>query len=103
MDFFFSRHTFKTAKGPQLTQEIGLRLHEQLVLGHGAVDEEPPEVDPGVAAHALHDLLGLEGDGLEGRAADVAAVRVLREAGDDAASVRSPVRGEETGETGIVD
>src|SRR3954469_10858228 len=79
-------------------EEVGLELHEQVVLDHAAVDLERLEVDARVLVHRLDDLAALEGRGLQGRAGDVAGVDVARQAREHPAGVGLPVRREQARE-----
>jgi hypothetical protein len=54
-----------------------LRLHAQGGVRHAAVDFELGELVPGVFLHGVEDGFGLEADGFEGGAGDVAALGVL--------------------------
>ena len=58
---------------------VCLKLHEQLIGDHAAVDAQFCEFDPGIRVHGVHDLPGLEGGRLEGRAGDVALRHVAGE------------------------
>src|SRR3954451_8911010 len=79
-------------------EEVGLELHEQIVLHHAAVDLQRLERDARVRVHGLDHLAALVGRGLQRRAGDVAGVHVAGQARDDATRIGLPVRREQARE-----
>src|SRR6266542_3370551 len=79
-------------------EDIGLELHQEVVVDHPAVDLQLLQRDAGVRVHGIHHLAGLPCRGLQGRPGDVALGDVPGEPHDRAACVASPVRGEQPGE-----
>src|SRR3954465_399782 len=73
-------------------EQVGLELHEQLVLHHAAVDLQRLEIDARVLVHRLDDLTALVRRGLERRPRDVPRRDEAGQAGEDAARVGLPVR-----------
>src|SRR6266545_67388 len=79
-------------------EDVGLELHQEVVVDHPAIDLQLLQGDAGVRVHGIHNLAGLPCRGLQGRPGDVALGDVSGEAHDRAAGVASPVRGEQAGE-----
>src|SRR5688572_787550 len=73
---------------------VGLELHQELVRDHAAVDAQLLDRNAGILLHGFEHVARLIGDGFERRTRDVTAIRVAREARDDAARRVAPVRRE---------
>ncbi len=74
-------------------QDVRLELHERLAAHHAAIDAQGFQRNAGILLHGAGDVVGLVGGGFERGAADMGAVGIAREAGDDAARVGTPMRG----------
>ena len=76
--------------------DVGLELHQEAVRRAAAVGAQQLRRQP----HRLDDVVRLERDRLERRADEVLAPRTARQARDQAARVRRPVRRAEAGQRG---
>ena len=92
-------HFWRFSSCLRLTQEIRLDLHHEVVLCHGAIDDERLEFNTAVIVHRLHDLSRLETNRLEGSAANVLTPRVLRQPEDCAPDIGTPMWGEKPRKT----
>jgi hypothetical protein len=81
-------------------EQVGLELHEGVVADSAAVDAELAEFAAAVGLHGAEQVGALVGDALERGAGEVAGVAAARQAGDDAARGRVPMRRPEPGEGG---
>ena len=81
-------------------EQVGLKLHQQLLAGGAAVDAQLRQIDSRVGLHRFEQVGDLEGDALERGAGDVAGGRAAREPDDRAARVGIPVRRAQAGERG---
>src|SRR5712691_2697487 len=81
-------------------EDVGLEAAEEIIGGGAAVDAEGAEGHARLEGHGVEYVAALEGDGLEGRARDVTAAGAARDADEDAARIRVPVRRAEPGEGG---
>ena len=79
-------------------QDVRLELHEQLVVGHAAVDAQLGDLHTGIGNHGIGDVASLVGSCLQNRTGDVITVSKAGETNDDAAGIRAPVRRKESGE-----
>jgi hypothetical protein len=75
-------------------------LHQQVVIGHHAVNTQRLERDPGIAFHRLQHFARLKGGRFENRAREMSAVDETGEADDGSASAVIPVRRVKPGERG---
>mmetsp|Transcript_12716 Transcript_12716/g.28097 ORF Transcript_12716/g.28097 Transcript_12716/m.28097 type:complete len:410 (-) Transcript_12716:1446-2675(-) len=79
-------------------EQVGLKLHQEVVGGHSSINMHSTEVLAEVFLHGLHDVHGAEGDSLEGSTAEVFPIRVESHANSDCPRVLAPVGGEEPAE-----
>src|SRR5450432_3841337 len=79
-------------------QEIGLRLHQQIVGGGAPVDAETIEGAPGVGLHGGDQVDVLQRDRFQRGARDVGAGRPARDSADEPPRLRAPVRRAQTGQ-----
>ncbi len=79
-------------------QDVGLKLHQEIVDGGAAVDLEPLQRHAAVGVHGLQHFTRLVADRFQRGAHDVGPVDVAGQADDDAAGVAAPVGGEESAE-----
>ncbi len=79
-------------------QEVGLKLHEQIVGGGAAVDPQFRQLDVRIRFHRGEDLRALKGDRFERGSRDVAPARAARQAEYRATRVRIPMRRAQTRE-----
>lgn len=63
--------------------QVGLQLHQQLIVGHDAVRVQFVKIDAAVLLHSLNYVTGLETNGFEGGPNDVVLGGETRQAADD--------------------
>ncbi len=73
-------------------EQVGLKLHQQIVDARAAVRAEFLEADPGVIFHYPEHVANLIRDSFERGTSDVELRRAPREADDDAARIGVPMR-----------
>jgi hypothetical protein len=81
-------------------EQVGLKLHEEIVHGGAAVDPQFLKGLAGIGLHGGNQIAGLEGDTLEGGADDVSFSGSSGQAADQAARVGIPMRRAESDESG---
>mmetsp|Transcript_39982 Transcript_39982/g.85629 ORF Transcript_39982/g.85629 Transcript_39982/m.85629 type:complete len:369 (-) Transcript_39982:665-1771(-) len=80
------------------SEEVCLKLHQEVVSSHAAIDMHASKFMADILLHGLHDVHGAEGDSLEGSTAEVFPIRVESHANSDCPRVLAPVGGEEPAE-----
>ena len=80
--------------------DVGQKLHQEVVRGHPAVDLQLREIAAVVGIHRIDHLACLPGGGLEHRAREMTLVDVAGQSRDHTASIASPMRGEQPRESG---
>ena len=73
-------------------ENVGLKLHEQVVVTRAAVDLEDPQ-RAGVFAHGVEDIAILERDAFEHRARDMPAGGIARKPCEQTACIWAPMGG----------
>ena len=82
------------------TQDVGLKLHQEIVLRGTPIDTQHIEFESGIRANALHHVPGLIRNRLQRRAHDVIARRPARDPDDGAPSPLVPIGRTESHESG---
>ena len=76
--------------------DIGLELHEEVVLAGAAVNLQSVQLNAGTLFHGCQNIVGLECQGLQGCTDDVILVDAAGKAGDSASCIRIPVGSAQT-------
>ena len=77
---------------------VRLKLHEEVVHTRAAVDLQRIQTDARIQLHGVEHVVGLEGEGFEGRADQVVFVHAAGQSHDRAARVGIPMRRAQSGE-----
>src|SRR5437867_8488948 len=73
-------------------KDIGLKLHEQIVLHHASINSEQLKTRATVFLHCLDDLARLKRSCLQNRSREMALVRISCQSGNYAPRIMLPVR-----------
>mmetsp|Transcript_12720 Transcript_12720/g.28109 ORF Transcript_12720/g.28109 Transcript_12720/m.28109 type:complete len:399 (+) Transcript_12720:640-1836(+) len=78
------------------SEEVCLKLHQEVVSSHAAIDMHASKFMADILLHGLHDVDGAESNGLQSCTAEVGLVGVQGHANSDCSGILTPVRSEET-------
>src|SRR5207244_13422840 len=73
-------------------ENIGLNLHEQIVVHHTSINSEHLKTSATVFLHRLDNFPRLKRSCLQNRSREMALVRISRQSGDYAPRIMLPVR-----------